>query len=151
MDKQLAHFIGIIESGGLAAAADRLHVGQPALTASLKKLEERYGAQLVSRHNRGVRPTKSGELVYDHALLMQRLESGIQNKVRQAEGFENTPLNLACVVSKDDTGRSIGLPFALKTFKGSVVSGTSVVGIPSVLSIVTFWIGWIHVLDQAHL
>ena len=77
MDKQLAHFIGIIESGGLAAAADRLHVGQPALTASLKKLEERYGAQLVSRHNRGVRPTKSGELVYDHALLMQRLESGI--------------------------------------------------------------------------
>ena len=99
MDKQLAHFIGIIESGGLAAAADRLHVGQPALTASLKKLEERYGAQLVSRHNRGVRPTKSGELVYDHALLMQRLESGIQNKVRQAEGFENTPLNKSVYIS----------------------------------------------------
>ncbi|MDA9176004.1 LysR family transcriptional regulator [Alphaproteobacteria bacterium] len=96
MDKQLSHFIGIIEAGGLAAAADRLNIGQPALTASLKKLEDRYGAQLVSRHNRGVRPTKSGELVYDHALLMQRLESGIQNKVRQAEGFENTPLNFAC-------------------------------------------------------
>lgn len=96
MDKQLAHFIGIIEAGGLAPAAERLNVGQPALTASLKKLEERYGAKLVSRHNRGVRPTKSGELVYDHALLMQRLESGIQTKVRQAEGFENTPLNIAC-------------------------------------------------------
>jgi DNA-binding transcriptional LysR family regulator len=96
VDKQLAHFIGIIEAGGLARAADRLNVGQPALTASLKKLEERYGAKLVTRHNRGVRPTKSGELVYDHALLMQRLESGVQTKVRQAEGYENTPLNIAC-------------------------------------------------------
>ena len=37
MDKQLSHFIGIIEAGGLAAAADHLNIGQPALTASLKK------------------------------------------------------------------------------------------------------------------
>ena len=96
MDKQLAHFIGIVESGGLAPAADRLNVGQPALTASLKKLEERYDAKLVTRHNRGVKPTRAGELVYDHALLMQRLESGIQNKVQQVEGAQNNTLNIAC-------------------------------------------------------
>ena len=49
--------------GSLLKASAALGVGQPALTRSLRELEEITGAALFDRHPRGVRPTTAGVAV----------------------------------------------------------------------------------------
>lgn len=73
MDKALEQFMAVTELGSFVAAADRLLVSQPALTYSMKKLEQSLGVQLLERSSRGVRLTSYGETLYKNALIMRRL------------------------------------------------------------------------------
>lgn len=57
----LFRFKAIAESGSLRRAAETLNITQPALSRSLRQLEQYYGKPLFERHARGVRPTRFGE------------------------------------------------------------------------------------------
>jgi LysR family pca operon transcriptional activator len=58
---QLLRVIDALEAhGSLLKASAALGVSQPALSQSLKDIEELVGARLFERHARGVRPTESG-------------------------------------------------------------------------------------------
>jgi len=56
----LQTFLLILETGSLARAAKRLHVGQSTVTTRLQKLEEEIGQALFHRHKSGVLLTASG-------------------------------------------------------------------------------------------
>lgn len=56
----LQRFLTIAEEGSLHAAADKLAVTQPALTRTLRQLEEHVGEPLFLRHARGLTPTQQG-------------------------------------------------------------------------------------------
>lgn len=58
---QLKYAITIANSGSFREAATRLFVSQPALSTTMKELEEEIGIQLFERTNKGIRVTKSGE------------------------------------------------------------------------------------------
>ncbi len=58
---QLKYAITIANSGSFREAANRLFVSQPALSTTMKELEEEIGIQLFERTNKGIRVTKSGE------------------------------------------------------------------------------------------
>lgn len=58
---QLKYAITIANSGSFREAAGRLFVSQPALSTTIKELEEEIGIQLFERTNKGIRVTKSGE------------------------------------------------------------------------------------------
>lgn len=58
---QLKYAITIANSGSFREAANRLFVSQPALSTTIKELEEEIGVQLFERTNKGIRVTKSGE------------------------------------------------------------------------------------------
>ena len=45
----LRGFVAVVELGSFHAAADALHLSQPALTRRLQKLEATLGVQLVDR------------------------------------------------------------------------------------------------------
>jgi DNA-binding transcriptional LysR family regulator len=63
-------------TGSLAAAARLLDVTPPALTARLKKLEERLGVHLAVRGARGITLTEAGQRLLDEALeLLERIDS----------------------------------------------------------------------------
>jgi DNA-binding transcriptional LysR family regulator len=66
--KQLQHFVAIYDYGSLLNAARHVAVEQPALTKSLKKLEEHLGLQLFVRHTRELIPTVPGHTLYQKAL-----------------------------------------------------------------------------------
>lgn len=70
--KNLQHFIAIADTGQVSRAAQRCHVTQSTMTASLKALEEIVGAALFSRHAGGVRLTEAGNRFLRHA---QRIEA----------------------------------------------------------------------------
>lgn len=61
------------DQGSLVAAADQLHVAQPALTRTLREVEEIVGAQLFERGPRGMTPTEIGNtfVTYAQAVLGQ--------------------------------------------------------------------------------
>ncbi len=65
--RQLRYFLAVAEAGSFTAAARGLHVSQPALGYQVKQLEDRYGTPLLERHSRGIRTTKAGAVLVEHA------------------------------------------------------------------------------------
>lgn len=57
----------VIDAGSITKAARQLHLSQPAVTASVKKLEGALGVTLLERFARGVRPTDAGRRLLLHA------------------------------------------------------------------------------------
>ncbi|MCC7536760.1 MAG: LysR family transcriptional regulator [Deltaproteobacteria bacterium] len=61
------HLLLIAEHGTFTEAARRAHLSQPALTTSIRRLEERIGARLFVRSRRGAELTAAGRAVLPHA------------------------------------------------------------------------------------
>lgn len=55
--RQLHHFLALLNEGSLSAAAARVHLSQPALSRSVRALEESLGVPLFDRTDRRLRPT----------------------------------------------------------------------------------------------
>ncbi|MDG1813657.1 MAG: LysR family transcriptional regulator [Porticoccaceae bacterium] len=58
--KQLRGFVAIAETGSFAEACEQLHLSQPALSVSIRKLEEETGGLLFARSTRSVALTPEG-------------------------------------------------------------------------------------------
>jgi DNA-binding transcriptional LysR family regulator len=65
--RQIERFIDVAETGSLSRSSRRMHVSQPALSKSLRTLEDQVGAQLLNRGPRGVRLTEFGTVFYQRA------------------------------------------------------------------------------------
>jgi len=65
--RRIRQFIIVAELGSLSAAAQRLNMVQPALTQSIKKLEENIGKTLFRRSRKGMELNESGRLFLKHA------------------------------------------------------------------------------------
>ncbi|MEL5991793.1 LysR family transcriptional regulator [Microbacterium phosphatis] len=58
--RQLRYFAAAVEAGSLTAAATRLHLSQPSLSAAIQRLETELGVPLLVRTPRGIEPTSAG-------------------------------------------------------------------------------------------
>jgi DNA-binding transcriptional LysR family regulator len=67
----LRPFLVVARTGNLSAAARELSVSQPALTKSVRKLEEQFGVTLFDRRARGMTLTPSGAALLAHARLIE--------------------------------------------------------------------------------
>jgi DNA-binding transcriptional LysR family regulator len=65
--RQLAHARTLARHGNFRLAAVELHISQPALTRSIKALEETLGTRLFDRLSAGVTPTAAGKLFLQRA------------------------------------------------------------------------------------
>ncbi|WP_167752941.1 LysR substrate-binding domain-containing protein [Pusillimonas caeni] len=70
--QQLELLIALGEKGSLRAAAEQLNVTQPALSKSLRQLEEEFGIALVQRSAKGARLAPAGELLAARAATALR-------------------------------------------------------------------------------
>ena len=69
--KKLLYFASVVEHGSLNKAASTYSISQPALTASMDRLEAELGMKLLERGPKGVMPTALGEVLYCHARLIR--------------------------------------------------------------------------------
>lgn len=76
--RQLRHFVAVLEHGNMLRAAETINVTQPALSKSIRNLEDQLGVKLLERSPRGVSPTRYGLQLLDRAKL-------ILNQTRKAE------------------------------------------------------------------
>lgn len=65
--RQLKQLVVLSETLNFHRAAERLHMAQPPLSTSVRKLEEELGVQLFERLSTGLRPTPAGEAVLQQA------------------------------------------------------------------------------------
>ncbi len=80
--RQLRYFAKVVETGSFTAAAEVLHVSQPALGMQIRKLEAELGATLLHRHSRGITPTEAGRLMAGHAAaIIARTERARQEVI----------------------------------------------------------------------
>lgn len=85
---QLRYFAAVARIGHITNAAERLGVSQPALSASIKKLETEVGATLLHRTAKGVDLTEAGQAFLEHAEeAIRRADAGAQ-AVRELVGLE---------------------------------------------------------------
>lgn len=61
------HFLRVVEAGTFTAAARQVHLTQPALTASIKRLESLMGGLLFVRGRTGAELTDAGRALLPHA------------------------------------------------------------------------------------
>ncbi|NCC45150.1 MAG: LysR family transcriptional regulator, partial [Clostridia bacterium] len=59
-------FHTVARKGNISGAAKELFISQPAISKSIRKLEENLGTVLFKRSSRGVTLTSEGELLYRH-------------------------------------------------------------------------------------
>ena len=59
--KHAEYVMTIVEQGGITAAARVLHISQPSLSASVKRIEDKIGYPLFDRNTKPVRLTECGE------------------------------------------------------------------------------------------
>jgi DNA-binding transcriptional LysR family regulator len=88
--RQLQYFIAIADTGQVSRAAQRCHVTQSSMTASLKTLEGIVGATLFIRHATGVRLTDAGVSFLRHAqqveIVMREAMESVALRPSQATG-----------------------------------------------------------------
>ncbi len=63
---QLKYVLTVAGAPSMREAATRLYVSQPALSASIRELEEELGIRIFERSNKGILLTKEGQefLIY---------------------------------------------------------------------------------------
>ena len=72
LHRYVEYFKAIADAGSVSAAAQSLNVSQPALSRSLRLLEESVGVALFHRDARGMNLTVYGRALYRHVCFMER-------------------------------------------------------------------------------
>ena len=81
--RQLEALVAVAEEGSFGAAAARLHLTQPPLSARIKALEEELGTPLIERGPRRSTPTEAGRLLAERARRLLLLADAAKEEVAQ--------------------------------------------------------------------
>lgn len=98
LDLKVHTFLKVVELGSYTAAANALHLTQPAVTQHIARLEEHYGCRLFRPEGRGVRLTEAGESFLHYARMQHANELHLQWDLERVR----MPLRLGSTLSIAD-------------------------------------------------
>lgn len=97
--RQLRQFITLAETGNFHRAAELLHMAQPPLSVSIRKLEEELGSPLFERTSAGVVLTPAGQAMEEDARRALFHAEQCRQAVLDAQGGEGGVLRLGIIGS----------------------------------------------------
>lgn len=101
-------FYYVAKTGGITQAAIKLSVSQPAVSQSIRQLENLLGVELIVRGARGIRLTNEGELLYEHVKKgYEEIEAG----VAKLDRMKNLELGEIRIGASDMTLKYFLLPY----------------------------------------
>ena len=86
--RQLKHFVAVVETGSISAAARHLFLAQPAISTSIKKLESELNMPLLHRRERGVSLTEAGQKFLQHAKQILQQAKDAKLAMQAIEGLD---------------------------------------------------------------
>jgi DNA-binding transcriptional LysR family regulator len=109
---QLEHFLAVVEERTFTRAAERVCRTQPAVSQSIKKLEEEVGAPLFARDVHEVSLTEAGRVLADYARRMVGLRNEAMRQVAELKSLKAGTLAIAA----HETAAVYLLPSALRSY-----------------------------------
>jgi len=97
--ENLETFIAVVETGSFTAAADRLGVAKSAVSRRVSALEERLGAQLLTRTTRRLSQTDAGRAFYDRSVRILADLDEAESTVAETHGELRGRLRIALPLS----------------------------------------------------
>lgn len=93
--QQLAHALALNRLGNFHRAAKALHLSQPALSRSIRNLEDSLGVLLFERHGAQVKPTLYGEALLQRAEKILEQSDELEREILLLQGLEAGGLAVA--------------------------------------------------------
>ncbi len=101
--RHLRYLVAVAEEGTVTAAAARLHVAQPGVSAQLRQLERELGEQLLDRGPRAATLTEAGRAVLPHARAALSAVEGTREAVAALRGLLRGRVAVGMASSLPDT------------------------------------------------
>ena len=110
--RHLEAFVEVARQRSVQKAADALHVSQPAVTKTMRELEESLGVAVYERDGRGIRLTNHGEVFLRHAgAALVSVKQGLDS-VSDGRAGELQPIRVGAL----PTVSSLIMPRAIELF-----------------------------------
>ncbi len=88
---QLQYFVEIVRQQSFTRAAEKLYVSQPALSKSVRMLEQEFKVDLINRTEKGFVLTKNGQLFFDYAQrILETVELQTHELNQRLHGLEGS-------------------------------------------------------------
>ena len=92
---QLEHFLAVVEEGSFTRAAERMSRTQPAISQSVKKLEDEIGAPLFARDVHDLSLTEAGKVLVEYARKMVRARDDSMRELGALKSLKTGTLTIA--------------------------------------------------------
>lgn len=80
--RQIKHFTAVVETGSFTKASERVSLSQPALSASIARLEDEFQVKLLERRRTRVVPTAAGSRLMERAQSILLVCNSVKAEVR---------------------------------------------------------------------
>lgn len=87
-------FYAVAKCGSLTKAAEMLYISQPAVSQSIKQLENQLGGRLFFRTPRGMTLTREGEIIFEYAEKAIDLLTDAENRFSEIKGIALNTLKI---------------------------------------------------------
>lgn len=96
---QLEYFIAVVKYNNFTQAAKFLHISQPSLTATIKKLENNLGYDLLTRTTKDIKITEKGIQFYNYAVKLVQEYHQTMEKMHDLKMSEAPKIKLSILES----------------------------------------------------
>jgi DNA-binding transcriptional LysR family regulator len=97
--RQLRAFLTIVRCGSLGLAAEALHLTQPALSRTVRRLEDQLGVPLFERRTTGMELTPFGQALLPHATVLSEEAAVAIEQINSLRGLGHGTLRIGAVGS----------------------------------------------------
>lgn len=87
-------FCTVVRTGNMSVAAKELYISQPAVSMSVKQLEDRMGSPLLVRTTKGVRTTPEGGVLYEYLEQALGLIKTAEHKYKEMVNLETGEIRI---------------------------------------------------------
>jgi DNA-binding transcriptional LysR family regulator len=92
--RQLEIFCKVVDLGSFSKAADDVYLAQASVSERIANLERSVGTRLLDRLGRQIVPTKAGELLYKHAVLLLEMKKTARMELENFLGIKKGEIHI---------------------------------------------------------
>lgn len=97
--RQLRHFLAVVHTGSFSMAAENLRLTQPALSKSIRSMEQALGVRLLDRGPSGVQATLFGQRLIGYSELLLSLANEAVDEIDALRGARRGSLRIGSMAA----------------------------------------------------